>query len=247
VPEPVRVPHDQCGFSPDQRRVGFHLPRSIACLEDDWCAGSQLAKQPKTVSTVRVHDSVVKDEQMKVARPERFTSFVEPLHLNQDKGPLVAAFQYRPQTSPLGLLTYEQDSQRPSGRLFSSKIWHSANAPFLAREQEQVVKACGASSTGSALHKAHFPDGVDCHTAHTARGGRGSQRDSHLVLSRPEAHGLTIQWTAPAFQLAQHPALLAARTKTLSLWHHGYIDVLELRRAVHSRVPSPLQLRVSAK
>ena len=75
------------------------------------------------------------------------------------------------------------------------------------------MKTRSASSTRSAQHEPHFPDGVDCHAPHTARGRRGWQGDCQLVLSRPEAHGLTIQWTAPALQLAQHLVFLATRAK----------------------------------
>ena len=71
------------------------------------------------------------------------------------------------------------------------------------------MKPWGASSTRSAQHEAHFPDGVYGHAPYTSRAGRWRPGNGNLVLSRPEAHGLTIQWTAPALQLAQRPVLLA--------------------------------------
>ena len=78
------------------------------------------------------------------------------------------------------------------------------------------MKAWGASSTRSAQHEAHFPDGVYGHAPYTSRAGRWRPGNGNLVLSRPEAHGLTIQWTAPALQLAQHLVVLRDESKALS-------------------------------
>jgi hypothetical protein len=221
VPEPVRLALDEYSFRPNLRRVGFYLPRPIARLEYYRHGGGRLAKKPKVSLAIRLHHSMVQHDEVEAGRPQCFEAVLEAPRFGQQKRLSMVMLQYRMQSSPLSLLGFnKQDSERRSVRqLRSSEIWHSANAPFLAPEQEQVVKACGASSARSAKHEAHFPDGVDRHAPHTARAGRWWQGNGKLVLARPEAHGLTIQWTAPALQLAQGSVLLA--TKKLSRRHTG--------------------------
>jgi hypothetical protein len=170
LPEPVRLALTDYGFCTKLRRVGFNLSRVIARLEYDRYGGSRLPKQLKVPPGTGLHDSVVKNKQMEACRPQRFEAVLDAPRLDQQKWLPIAMLQHRTQSPALSLLGFnEQDSEYRSG---GPEIGHLADAPFLAREHEQVVQVFDASSARFSQHEAHLLNAVDRHAPHTAGGGR---------------------------------------------------------------------------